>query len=224
RHRVVPTGAGVLPRPHRRGGPADLSDRRHVAARRTSQETGDTRGSSPERGAMRLMSASLRRLGRLGAVAALMMTLAAAFPHSVVLAQPAAEGAAAQPERVPGGEANLKLPDLGLVDVGGYDGRTLLLIGIGVSVAGLLFGLVILNQLKNLPVHSSMREISELIYETCKTYLVTQGRFLAILEIFIAVIIVLYFGVLEGYSFGRVGIILVFSIVGILGSYSVAWF
>jgi K(+)-stimulated pyrophosphate-energized sodium pump len=153
-----------------------------------------------------------------------MMTLAAAFPLSVVLAQPAAEGAAAQPEHVPGGEANLKLPDLGLVDVGGYDGRTLLLIGIGVSVAGLLFGLVILNQLKNLPVHSSMREISELIYETCKTYLITQGKFLAVLEIFIAVIIVLYFGLLLQFDFSRVAIILFFSIIGILGSYSVAWF
>src|SRR4030095_5354441 len=103
-------------------------------------------------------------------------------------------------------------------------GRMLLMIGLGVSALGILFGLVILNQLKNLPVHRSMREISELIYETCKTYLVTQGRFLAILEIFIAVIIVLYFGILEGYSVGRVAIILVFSVVGILGSYSVAWF
>jgi K(+)-stimulated pyrophosphate-energized sodium pump len=84
--------------------------------------------------------------------------------------------------------------------------------------------LVILYQLKNLPVHRSMREISELIYETCKTYLVTQGRFLAILEIFIAVIIVLYFGILEGMGIGRVAIILVFSVIGILGSYSVAWF
>ncbi len=98
------------------------------------------------------------------------------------------------------------------------------MIGLVVSALGILFGLVILNQLKNLPVHRSMREISELIYETCKTYLVTQGRFLAILEIFIAVIIVLYFGVLEGMAFGRVAIILLFSVVGILGSYSVAWF
>jgi K(+)-stimulated pyrophosphate-energized sodium pump len=69
-----------------------------------------------------------------------------------------------------------------------------------------------------------MREISELIYETCKTYLITQGKFLAILEIFIAVIIVLYFGVLSGLEFQRVAIILLFSVVGILGSYSVAWF
>ena len=108
--------------------------------------------------------------------------------------------------------------------MGGYDGRMLLFIGLGISALGILFGLVILNQLKNLPVHRSMREISELIYETCKTYLVTQGKFLAILEIFIAVIIVLYFGVLERMEFFRVAIILLFSVVGILGSYSVAWF
>ena len=67
------------------------------------------------------------------------------------------------------------LPDLGTVDVGGYDGRMLLMIGLGISALGILFGLVILDQLKNLPVHRSMREMSELIYETCKTYLVTQG-------------------------------------------------
>jgi K(+)-stimulated pyrophosphate-energized sodium pump len=138
--------------------------------------------------------------------------------------EPATPAQAAPEGERRGGEANLVLPDLGQVTVGGYDGRTLLMIGLGVSALGILFGLVILNQLKNLPVHGSMREISELIYETCKTYLITQGRFLAILEIFIAVIIVLYFGILEGMGIGRVAIILVFSVIGILGSYSVAWF
>jgi K(+)-stimulated pyrophosphate-energized sodium pump len=93
-----------------------------------------------------------------------------------------------------------------------------------VSIGGLLFGLMILRQLKNLPVHRSMAEISDLIYETCKTYLITQGRFLAILEIFIAVIIVLYFGFLSGLEPFRVFVILLFSVVGILGSYAVAWF
>ena len=88
----------------------------------------------------------------------------------------------------------------------------------------MIFGLVILTQLKNLAVHRSMREISELIYETCKTYLVQQGKFLAMLEVFIAVIIVLYFGVLSGMDAARVLIILLFSVVGILGSYGVAWF
>src|SRR5262249_12135128 len=79
-------------------------------------------------------------------------------------------------------------------------------------------------QLKNLPVHRSMREISELIYETCKTYLVTQGKFILILEIFIAVIIILYFGLLLRFEAVRVIVILLFSLVGIAGSYGVAWF
>jgi K(+)-stimulated pyrophosphate-energized sodium pump len=139
---------------------------------------------------------------------------------------------ASQPETVPaerathrpGGEANLVLPDLRQTDVGGYNSRTLLLGGLVVSALGVFFGLGILNQIKNLPVHRSMREISELIYETCKTYLITQGKFIAILEVFIAVVIVLYFGVLSGLEPVRVGVILLFSIIGILGSYSVAWF
>ncbi len=84
--------------------------------------------------------------------------------------------------------------------------------------------MVIFMRLKNLPVHRSMREISELIYETCKTYLVTQGRFILLLWVFIAVIILLYFGVLEHMEAARVIIILVFSLVGIAGSYGVAWF
>ncbi len=134
------------------------------------------------------------------------------------------EHAAAAAPHHTGGEANLILPDLSSTDVGGYDGRLLLMGGLGVSALGIIFGLVILNQLKNLPVHRTMREISELIYETCKTYLITQGRFIAILEIFIAVVIVLYFGVLSDMEPLRVGIILLFSIIGILGSYSVAWF
>ena len=138
------------------------------------------------------------------------------------LAAQAQEAAGA--ERGPGGEASLVLPDLSTVQVGGFESRALLAGGLVVAVIGILFGLLILNQLKNLPVHRSMREISELIYETCKTYLLTQGRFLAILEIFIAVIIVLYFGVLQHLDVTRVLVILLFSIVGILGSYSVAWF
>jgi K(+)-stimulated pyrophosphate-energized sodium pump len=132
--------------------------------------------------------------------------------------------APAQVEHRPGGEANLVLPDLSIVDVGGYDSRTLLMSGLWISAIGIAFGLVILRQIKAMPVHRSMHDISELIYETCKTYLLTQGRFLAILEIFIAAVIVLYFGVLSGMEPMRVGIILLFSVVGILGSYSVAWF
>src|SRR5204863_9194290 len=86
------------------------------------------------------------------------------------------------------------------------------------------FGLVIYSRLKNLPVPRSMRDISELIYETCKTYLVTQGKFLLLLWAFIAVIILLYFGVLLKYAAARVITILAFSVVGIAGSYGVAWF
>src|SRR5438270_3645730 len=122
------------------------------------------------------------------------------------------------------GEANLKLPDLSQVTFFGIDCHKLLLFGILFCVFGLFFGLTIYQRLKNLPVHRSMREISELIYETCKTYLITQGKFLVLLESFIAVVIVLYFGVLLHMDAFRVFIILLFSILGIAGSYSVAWF
>ncbi|MBV9959294.1 MAG: sodium/proton-translocating pyrophosphatase, partial [Acidobacteria bacterium] len=123
-----------------------------------------------------------------------------------------------------GGEASLRLPDLSRVTFLGINGHTLLMLGLVVCVLGLVFGLAIFMQLKNLPVHRSMREISELIYETCKTYLVTQGKFILILEIFIGAIIILYYGFLEGYELLRVVIILLFSLVGIAGSYGVAWF
>ena len=124
-----------------------------------------------------------------------------------------------------GGEANLILPDLGQVSfLGGIDGHTLLYSGLLVSTLGLFFGLVIYTQLKNLPVHPSMREVSELIYETCKTYLIQQGKFLLILEAFIGVIIAIYFGLLQHFSADKVAIILLFSLIGIAGSYGVAWF
>jgi K(+)-stimulated pyrophosphate-energized sodium pump len=123
-----------------------------------------------------------------------------------------------------GGEANLRIPDLSQVTVGGMNSRTLLGLGLGVCVLGLVFGLVIYAQLRHLPVHESMREISELIYETCKTYLVTQGKFILLLEIFIGIIILLYFGVLLQFPAINVAIILLFSLIGIAGSYGVAWF
>jgi len=85
-------------------------------------------------------------------------------------------------------------------------GRTLLGNGLLIVALGLLFGLVIYRQLKNVPVHRSMLEISELIYETCKTYLVTQIKFLVILEIFIGSIIVFYFGVLQHFAAIKVAI------------------
>ncbi len=133
--------------------------------------------------------------------------------------------ACAQTEQ-PGGEASLKVPDLSTVNFLGMNGHALLSIGLLFCAGGLLFGLVIFVQLKNLPVHRTMREMSELIYETCKTYLVTQGKFILLLWVFIAVIISLYFGVLApvGNVAVTLPIILAFSLVGILGSYGVAWF
>src|SRR5437867_12880418 len=130
----------------------------------------------------------------------------------------------AQPEQR-GGEVNLVVPELGGASfLNGLSGRALLTGGLLIPLLGLVFGLIIYRRLKNLPVHSSMREISELIYKTCKTYLLTQGRFLMILEIFIGVAITFYFGFLQHLEAYRVVVILVFSIIGILGSYSVAWF
>src|SRR5438309_1947466 len=87
-----------------------------------------------------------------------------------------------------------------------------------------VFGLIIFVRLRKMPVHSSMLEVSELIYETCKTYLATQGKFLIILECFIAVIIVFYFGFLQGFAAYKVAIILAFSVIGISGSFCVAAF
>ena len=135
-------------------------------------------------------------------------------------------GAVAQPAPAAreGGESSLVLPDLSHVTFHGVDGHTLLLVGLFVCALGLLFGLAIYRQLKNLPVHASMLEISELIYETCKTYLLTQGKFLLILEGFIGVIIAVYYGVLQHLPGLHVAIILLFSLVGIAGSFGVAWF
>jgi K(+)-stimulated pyrophosphate-energized sodium pump len=128
-----------------------------------------------------------------------------------------------------GGEANLVLPDLAQATfLGGTNGRTLLMWGLLVCALGLLFGIATYTQLRNLPVHKSMLEISELIYETCKTYLITQGKFLLLLWIFIAVIISAYFGWLAPVPGKSVAvtlpIILLFSLIGIAGSYGVAWF
>jgi K(+)-stimulated pyrophosphate-energized sodium pump len=134
-------------------------------------------------------------------------------------------------EQAAGGEASLKLPDLSSVSFahfGGLNGHALLSIGLLFCVGGLLFGLAIYVQLKNMPVHRTMLEISELIYETCKTYLVTQGKFIMLLWVFIAVIISLYFGWLAPVPNHPIGItlpiILGFSLIGIAGSYGVAWF
>src|SRR5688572_12701008 len=135
----------------------------------------------------------------------------------------------------PGGEANLVIPDLNSVQFLGMGGKSLLTYGLIVCVAGLLFALMIYSRLKRMPVHSSMREISELIYETCKTYLQTQGKFILLLWVFIGVIAAVYFGklaattdaagnVVHGFPPMKVAVILLFSLVGIAGSYAVAWF
>ncbi|PWB60960.1 MAG: sodium-translocating pyrophosphatase, partial [Deltaproteobacteria bacterium] len=121
-------------------------------------------------------------------------------------------------------EAELKIPDLGSVSFMGMSGHNLLVGGLVICLLGMGFGFMQFLSIKNLPVHQSMREISELIYETCKTYLITQGKFIAILWAFIAAIMVVYFGFLLHYATVQVVIIVVFSIIGILGSYGVAWF
>jgi K(+)-stimulated pyrophosphate-energized sodium pump len=140
------------------------------------------------------------------------------------------------PAQRPAGEANLVIPDLASVEFLGMPGRTLLMTGLVVCAFGLLFGLVIYSQLKRLEVHEAMREISELIYETCKTYLITQGKFLLVLWLFIGAIVSLYFGRLaatvdpvtgaltHGFPLTKVLVILLFSLVGMAGSYMVAWF
>jgi K(+)-stimulated pyrophosphate-energized sodium pump len=162
-----------------------------------------------------------RGLGRL-ILPILLLGLMSTAPTAALAAQPDTLSATAQA----GGEANLVVPDLSTVDfLGGVvNGRTLLMGGLAVCALGLLFGLLTFTQLRNLPVHPAMREVSELIYETCKTYLVTQGRFILLLEVFIGVIMVFYFGVLERLEPIRVVIILLFSLIGIGGSYGVAWF
>jgi K(+)-stimulated pyrophosphate-energized sodium pump len=153
------------------------------------------------------------------AMAGAMLTLPGTLQAQAAQPQTQTERAAQ-----PSGEANLILPDLSVVDFHGVNGRTLLMSGLLICALGLLFGLATFVQLKNLPVHPSMLEVSELIYETCKTYLITQGKFILLLELFIGSIMLLYFGVLERLEPVRVVIILLFSLVGIAGSYGVAWF
>ncbi|MGC1274891.1 MAG: sodium-translocating pyrophosphatase [Planctomycetaceae bacterium] len=146
----------------------------------------------------------------------------------------AAQAAAAAPA---GGEASLVLPDLSSAEFLGVNGRVLLMLGLLVCVAGMAFGMYVFQRLKSLPVHRSMRDVSELIYETCKTYLFTQMKFLAILWAFIGAIVVIYFGwlvhagvdqatgeVIHGFPLEKVAVILFFSLVGIAGSVGVAWF
>jgi K(+)-stimulated pyrophosphate-energized sodium pump len=123
-------------------------------------------------------------------------------------------------------EASLIIPDLTSVSFlkNLVNGKTFLLFGFFICIFGLLFGLYCFFNIKNLPVHKSMESVSELIYETCKTYLITQGKFIIILEILLAITIIIYFGFLQHFGIAKVFTIVLCSIIGILGSYVVSWF
>ncbi|MDP1860257.1 MAG: sodium-translocating pyrophosphatase [Gemmatimonadaceae bacterium] len=179
----------------------------------------------------------LRRAHRLMLALALAAASSVALSGAAVAQQPneptaaaiaqAAPDAAPQgaAERRPGGEANLEVPDLSTATfLGSIKGTSLLMSGIVVCILGLIFGFVIYRQLEGMAVHRSMLEVSELIYATCKTYLTTQGRFILLLWLFIGAVITLYFKFLLDFPWDRVLIILFFSLVGIAGSYGVAWF
>src|SRR2546427_338589 len=182
---------------------------------RTTRPKINRRGSRPNSGvhsmsdSTRIPPSHARR-----ALIALFTIVAVLVPVLVVTARAVAQAPATASSHS-GGEASLKIPALGGIAFSGVPGRTLLMLGLIVCGLGLVFGLVIFNQLKNLPVHASMREISELIYETCKTYLITQGKFILLLEVFIGIIIVVYFGFLQHYDASRVIIILLFSLIDI---------
>jgi K(+)-stimulated pyrophosphate-energized sodium pump len=154
---------------------------------------------------MQRMMSFLRSPRALGALALLLVALAGAAPAAA-------------------SEAELVLPDLASQSFLGYTGHNLLLGGLVICALGFVFGIVMYGQLKRMPVHRSMLEISELIYETCKTYLITQGKFILLLEVFIGAIMVVYFGWLRHFAVDKVIMILLFSLVGIAGSYGVAWF
>jgi len=173
--------------------------------------------------------AAYRRTWALALALAALVTLAGPMAAAVGAQAPAqperlvpVEQAAAEPHA--GGEANLILPDLSQARFLGTDGRSLLMVGLLVTLGGLGFGFYIYESLKKLPVHRSMSDIGNLIYETCKTYLLQQGKFLLVLELFIAVVIIVYFGLLQHFAAVRVAIILAFSLIGIGGSYGVAWY
>jgi len=154
------------------------------------------------------------RLAALPALAACLLCL---------LAPAAVHAQAAAPAHTPGGEVNIKLPSLEQGEFFGLNGHQFLLGGLAVCVLGLLFGLWTYLGVRKLPVHRSMAEISELIYETCKAYLIQQGKLLLVLELFIGTVIVAYFWMI-GFPFYRIAIILVFSLIGMGGSYGVAWY
>ena len=141
-----------------------------------------------------------------------------------VLCLTSCESGGGQPGSHTGGEANLRLPDLGSVSFLGLPGNALLGLGLIVCALGLGFGIITYSQLNRMPVHTAMREVSELIYTTCKTYLKQQGRFLLLLWAFIAAIIVVYYLFLVDFGVGRTAVVILFSLIGMGGSYAVAWY
>ena len=163
----------------------------------------------------------LDRAGRLVAAVALVVGMTVLTAPGLLAAQP--ESAANAAQHRPGGEVNIQLPDLNQGDFLGMTGHQILLSGLVVCVLGLLFGLWTYTAVKNLPVHKSMADVSAIIYETCKAYLIQQGKFLLILELFIGAVMVAYFS-LTGLEPGRIAIVIIFSLIGIGGSYGVAWY
>src|SRR4029450_12283339 len=160
-------------------------------------------------------------------VLALIALVATALPAAAqnAAASPGAPALPAShaPAPTPGGEVNIPLPSLERGSFFGMNGHQLLLGGFAVTFLGLMFGLWTYLGVRKLPVHRSMAEISELIYETCKAYLIQQGKLLLLLEVFIGVVIVAYFALI-GFPAYRIGIVLVFSLIGMGGSYGVAWY
>ena len=141
-----------------------------------------------------------------------------------VLCLTSCESGGGQPGSHTGGEANLRLPDLGSVSFLGLPGNVLLGLGLVVCTLGVGFGIITYSQLNRMPVHTAMRDVSELIYTTCKTYLKQQGRFLLLLWTFIATIIIVYYLFLVDFGVGRTAVVILFSLIGMGGSYAVAWY
>ncbi len=163
----------------------------------------------------------LDRVGRLGGTASMVVVMALLTAPALLAGQP--EAAADEAHHRPGGEVNIQLPDLNQGDFLGMTGHQILMSGLVVCVLGLLFGLWTYTAVKNLPVHKSMADVSAIIYETCKAYLIQQGKFLLILELFIGTVMIAYF-TLTGLEPGRIAIVIIFSLIGIAGSYGVAWY
>jgi K(+)-stimulated pyrophosphate-energized sodium pump len=175
------------------------------------------------------ISTQSQRAGRGGRMKSHLLSWRWARFASVIAALMLFGGGAAfaAPAAQVGGEANLKLPDLTQVRFfgpGGINGHDLLMYGPLFCILGMIFGFIMYLHLKRLPAHRSMLEMSQLIWETSKTYLINQGKFLLLLWSFIAVVILAYFDILLHFSALRVAIILVFSVLGMAGSYFVAWF